>query len=59
MLDFSFSSKQKMTAFYLGNFKAKMVLFFVSKAKFLWFCCLPVFWHFINRSATVQFHGCP
>ncbi len=25
MLDFSFSSKQKMMAFYLGNFKAKMV----------------------------------
>ncbi len=26
MLDFSFSSKQKMTAFYLGYFKAKMVV---------------------------------
>ncbi len=24
-INFSFSSKQRMTAFYLGNFKAKMV----------------------------------
>ncbi len=30
MLDFSFSSKQKMAAFCLGNFKAKMVLVQVS-----------------------------
>ncbi|WP_430906128.1 hypothetical protein [Maribacter sp. 2-571] len=35
MLDFSFSSKQKMAAFYLGNFKAKMVLGFLGA---LWGC---------------------
>ncbi len=39
MLDFSFSSKQKITAFYLGNFKVEMVL------KILFLIAWSEVWH--------------
>ncbi len=42
MLDFSFSSKQKMTAFYLGYFKAKMVVgIFPGQRPFFIWCFSP------------------